>query len=894
MDPPVQVDLSPGPARIGPYRLARRLGQGGMGEVFLAWDERLGRRVAVKRIRRSEPTARDRERLRREARAAARLSHPSVVQVYDLVEDATGDAIVLEYVEGRTLRELLADGLPPGSAVRLAREIAEGLAAAHAAGLVHRDLKAENVIVTRAGHAKILDFGIVKTRPAEAEESLTAHGAVLGTVHAMSPEQARGEEVDARSDLFSLGVLLYEMLTGRSPFRGGDPLETLRRIVTHHPPPVADLRPELPREISDLVSRLLAKRREDRPRGAAAVARELAALAAAPGLGEETWAPGALGEMPDEDPTEFVPAPAFAVPPGRRSEASSDLTRGRRTPLVGLAAVLVGLAAVLAVLAASAGYLLHRSPPGPLRVAVLAPRTDPGAGETLALTASGMLNAAFSTLASLEGLAPLDPAQAGAVPVSATQAARTVAADEVLALSLESEGPHTARVSLRRLDGIDGRVLWAGSFPVPADPRERNLRLLADAVAVHLRRAYPDRGLRPGMPRLEVTDRDYAELLRIKERIERGSVALEPELDRLEAVVRSSPRFLEGHLLMAEVAQSLFRSTREARHLERAVEAARAARELAPGDPRPLVIQFRTALAGNRLEEAQTALAAVAELAPGDPEVHALSGQLAQSRGDLEQAIAHLSAAVQSAPSWWHLYRLAEVEIRAGRSAEARRHLEELLARSPGHLWGLTKLGTLELQEGDPKRAEAIYLDLIRREPQRVLFTNLGLARSLLGRHAEAEEAYREALALDPGHVSVLLNLADTELALGRRDEARELYRRVLSRLDVSERAAGLSGTDRMIKAQCLAHLGRARDAVELTQQTLRESGDDPDILYAASLVYAWAGDRASALVNAELALDKGIQPRWFTLPAFGPLRQDPELLALLRRRPAPKGTTRG
>ena len=270
------------PSTIGKYRLARRLGRGGMGEVFLAWDERLGRRVAVKRILREAPTPRERERLRCEARAAAQLSHPAVVQVYDLIEDEAGDAIVLEYVEGQTLSALLAEGeLPLGTAVHLAREIAEGLAAAHAAGLVHRDLKADNVVVTPDGHAKILDFGVVKLPEAG---TLTPQGWALGTAHAMSPEQARGGEVDSRSDLFSLGALLYELLTGTSPFRGGNALEEIQRVISHTPTPVAFLRPEVPGELSRLVDRLLAKEREARPGSAGQAARELAALGARPEL----------------------------------------------------------------------------------------------------------------------------------------------------------------------------------------------------------------------------------------------------------------------------------------------------------------------------------------------------------------------------------------------------------------------------------------------------------------------------------------------------------------------------------------------------------------------------------------------------------------------------------
>jgi serine/threonine-protein kinase len=224
-----------------------------MGEVFLAYDDRLQRPVAIKQVRRDTGLDSSRgERLRREARAAARLSHPHIVQVYDILEadtadpESAGDSIVMEYVPGRSIAGLLSDGpLPLSTAVSLARQIADGLSAAHAAGLIHRDLKGENVLVDEAGRARILDFGLVK--PLDGHDStLTEHGAVLGTYRAMSPEQSRGEETDARSDLFSLGVLLYEMLTGVSPFAGRTPVEILRRIDGEPPRPVAALRPENP------------------------------------------------------------------------------------------------------------------------------------------------------------------------------------------------------------------------------------------------------------------------------------------------------------------------------------------------------------------------------------------------------------------------------------------------------------------------------------------------------------------------------------------------------------------------------------------------------------------------------------------------------------------------
>jgi serine/threonine-protein kinase len=855
------------PSMIGPYRLARRLGRGGMGEVFLAWDERLGRRVAVKRIPRDTPSFQERERLSREARAAARLSHPAVVQVYDFVEDASGDAIVLEYVEGRTLGAMIAEDVPPiGLAVRLAREIAEGLAAAHAAGLVHRDLKTENVVVTLEGHAKILDFGIAKVPESD---GLTAQGVVLGTAHAMSPEQARGGEVDARSDLFSLGILLYELLTGTSPFRGNNSLDELQRVISHTPPPVSKLRPEVPAALSALVDRLLAKRREDRPRGADTVARELAALSALPGL---------TGGAPDLTPgsgSTLIEIPHGFAAPGAVQVPVTSLYQ-RRLP-----AMLLGALLLVAVLALSSIWLLrHGSPPPPLRVAVLAPRVEP-AGKDPDLMVSGLLTATLDHLASLEGLAPLDPTQTGRV-ADPVEAARIAAAGEVIALGLERQGVEV-RASLRRV-AADGRVLWTASFPVPAGSGDRDLRLLGDAVGVQLRRAYPQRRLRPGVPDLAVSDSGYAELLRIQSRIDQGTTDLRPELEKLDAIVRDSPRFLEGHLLLADVAQSLFTSKRREADLARGLQAADTAADLAPGDPRPVEARFKLALVAGRSEDAEAALRDLSAVIPGDPRLHSFAGQLADRRGDLPKAIEEISEAVQSAPSWSNLYMLADVEARTGHTAEARRHLEELLARAPGNLWGLKRLANLELVDGDPRRAEQSYLDILRLQPRRIDFTNLGLARSLLGRHAEAVEAYRNALALEPDNPYALLNLADASLALGRESEARGLYERTLKNLARAEAVAQLSSLQSMIRAQCLVHLGHNREAVEITQQTLREGGEDPEILYAASLVYARAGDRASALVNADHALKKGMKPRWFTLPAFGALREDPELKALLSR----------
>lgn len=265
-------------ARIGSYRVLRKLGAGGMGEVFLAEDDRLDRQVAIKRIvAHSGDRADLRERLRREARAAASLSHPSVVRVYDIVEERDGDAIVMEYLEGRTLRDILLAGELEGeAAIEILLQIADGLEAAHRHGLVHRDLKGENVIVSPTGDAKILDFGLAKASEPDADQaSLTKPGMPLGTLRSMSPEQCEGENVDARSDLFSLGVLMFEMFGGRTPFGGKTLVQTLASILSSTPPNLRELNGSVPDELSELIAALLEKDPEDRPPSAEAVAARL-------------------------------------------------------------------------------------------------------------------------------------------------------------------------------------------------------------------------------------------------------------------------------------------------------------------------------------------------------------------------------------------------------------------------------------------------------------------------------------------------------------------------------------------------------------------------------------------------------------------------------------------
>ncbi|MEM8962996.1 MAG: protein kinase [Acidobacteriota bacterium] len=283
------------PESLGAYRVESLLGRGGMGEVFLAWDARLERHVAIKRILPEPlPDKRARARFLREARAIARLNHPAILQVFDLFDADGVDCLVMEYVEGHGLSELLARGpLPIQRVLTLGREIATGLAEAHAKGLIHRDLKPDNVRIDTGGHAKILDFGLARLlfTDGAGQATMTHSGTLVGTVFAMSPEQASGREVDHRSDLFAFGALLYAMVTGVSPFLGGNVLDTLRRVTSESPEPVAALRPETPPALVELIDELLAKEPNRRPQNAKLVITTLERIAEPNGAGTESSAP---------------------------------------------------------------------------------------------------------------------------------------------------------------------------------------------------------------------------------------------------------------------------------------------------------------------------------------------------------------------------------------------------------------------------------------------------------------------------------------------------------------------------------------------------------------------------------------------------------------------------
>jgi hypothetical protein len=319
----------------GRYQIGEKLGEGAFGKVCRAKDTVLGRMVAIKTVRLEGLAAAGTqlselmERFRREAQVAAQLKHPNIVTIYDIGEDAGLNYIAMEYIDGQGLDALIrrSGRLPLERAVAIGIQVAEALDYAHRHGVVHRDIKPANVMLEAEDHVKVTDFGIAK--PLDASEQLTATGSLLGTPAYMSPEQARGEKLDGRSDLFSLGCILYEMVTGGRAFQGDSITSLLLKIVTEEPRPLREVDPSLPEPFAALVSRALCKDREARYPSGKELARDLAGLHSVTTISElETLGAGRAEPAPALPTLVPSPPPTVAVAPTQVAAATPPEVAG--------------------------------------------------------------------------------------------------------------------------------------------------------------------------------------------------------------------------------------------------------------------------------------------------------------------------------------------------------------------------------------------------------------------------------------------------------------------------------------------------------------------------------------------------------------------------------------
>lgn len=879
---PPSGEGSPGreglPEKIGAYGILSLLGRGGMGEVFLAWDPRLKRRVAIKRIRQDvKLTPIQRERLLREGQAVASISHPSIVHVNEMLPDEAGnDCIVMEYVEGPTLAAALAERGPWHTlpAVRLAREVASGLAAAHAGGIIHRDLKTENVILTFSGHAKILDFGLAKPIvPVKGDLTLTELHCVVGTCRSMSPEQARQDELDERSDLFSLGVLLYEMLTGEPPFHGSTAMGTLAQVLSHHPPRVDTFQPEIPQRLSVLVASLLEKDPACRPQSAEEVIQELATIEAA-------IAPPLFPSSDvtiSERPTGYShPRSSAGSVPVQRSARAPESTAGMSVPkrhwplgpIVLAVLVMTGLGIAWARMAKP-----QRIPV--LRVRVLEVKTNKQDEESK-LAAFAVLNTALNTLNSFEKVEAIDATQF-VEPLKAKAGVE----DESLVAQLDETGGQW-KVTFSRERAYSEPTTFTSAAPQIST---RDLVHLSQKVSDSLSDAYLHQV--NSETALAARNEDYVTFLKIKKRVDLGKPASREDLADLENIMVTSPTLLEARLLTAEILLNQYQTNRDASKLTAAQNLMKGAedktgqKELLWHTAHRLSTLFKVELESNAGQAERTLQTLAQILHPDSPRFLSLRGSLKKQQQLPDEAFSDLRRAADFSPTWRNILSLVRVEEQLGRFSAARIHIKEIHDHFPQNAWALKWLARLESGYGDAESARQLYQELNDQGDHDAL-TNLGVAQILSGQYKEATASLRQALEVDKDNVDTYLALGEAELAQGLQERAQLDFQ---TALEIVKKRGSSSAIDKLVKAQCLAYLGENKEAMKIVRKFSMENLDGVSLLYVAQ-VYAIVGDRNVALDKVSEALERGVALHWLRLPAFDSLRKDPNFCTLVDNPP--------
>jgi eukaryotic-like serine/threonine-protein kinase len=686
--------IAPG-SRLGPYEIQSSLGAGGMGEVYRAHDPRLGRDIAVKIL--PADVAQDADRLKRftrEARTVSALNHPNIVTVYEVGQDGDIAYMAMELVQGETVRTLLANGeLPVKKLLSIGAQTAEGLAKAHASGVVHRDLKPENLMVTVDGYVKILDFGLAKQTAREGitgdTRTLsvgTAAGAVMGTVGYMPPEQASGREVDFRSDQFSLGAVLYEMATGRKAFQGDSSIAILAAILRDEPEPISRLNPKMPAPLTWVVQRCLAKDPAERYASTQDLAGLLRDLLehAADGSSAAVWAGISAASRASAEAQ-------IAAPLAATRQRSS-----RTTALVAGAALLVALAAAGWIRFHTAGRAIDSLAVLPFENASKDPDAEylgDGLTESLISQMSRVPSLkvmARATVFRFKGTA--DPQEAG----------RKLGVGAVLTGSVSRRGNQLS-ISAELMEISTGARLWGEKYDRPF----ADLLRVQDSIAMNVTDGLRLRlsGQQKRALSGQGTENTEAYELSLKGRSlkETEEGLLEARKLYLEALEKD-PKFVEAHLgvalTYAGVAVNGYAPPSQA--WPRFDEEVRKALDLDPSNVRartmlatrrffdwdwagterefqklsndPQVLlgeQFRPIAlsfwARGKVEEAVALMERALRVDPGNVETKINLGDFLTQAGRLQEAIGHYKAAVEAEPSNPQpLFGLAEVLKRLG------------------------------------------------------------------------------------------------------------------------------------------------------------------------------------------------------------------------------------
>ena len=833
--------------QLGPYRVLAPLGAGGMGEVYRARDTKLDRDIALKILPPDVASAETLRRFEKEARAASSLNHPNIVAIYDVGRHDSIAYIAMELVEGQTLRSSIGDPMPVKEALRVVAKVADVLASAHERGVTHRDLKPENVMISRDGYIKLLDFGLAKVRTVSASgdktEPQTTAGHVFGTTSYMSPEQAAGRVVDFRSDQFSLGVILYELLTGKRPFDRPTGAETLTAIIREDAPALAIADESLRADLQQVINRCLAKNAADRYASTRDLAHDLRELRNRLTLGSNSGRAARVIR--------------FEAP---------------RLPVIASVAAAL-LIAVVAIL------LWHR-PAAPTlsrdagKALAILPFRDLSANGDGQLFSDGITEMISARIAQAQGLRVISPFD---------EPLRRRGAAFVLKGRVQRVNEQL-RVSYDLLDAAGNRV--AGDMVTAPSSEVFTLEdYVADGVLQALNLSRARRTTRANATGLNAADqRTYIEAVGLLQRvddadsIDRAIASLESLLinNRDAATVNSTL----GRALLRKYAMTHDRALvdQASIYTERAVQ-------LDDQEPEAYITLGELRRISGHLPEALTAFQRALTLQPSAAYARIGIADTYSAMGRANDAERSYRGAIAAAPdlpdTYSHYGAFCYGHARYQDAARLFMKQTQLLPNAPR---AFANLGAAQQALGDYAGAMRAYRRSIEIKPSSIGYSNLGTCEYFLGHYDEAVAAYEKALQLAPRNYIIWANLGDAyRWSANGKPKATDAYAKAI---DVANDAIAVNARDavaRGIMASAMAHRGNASSAQDQIQQALEIDPTNPTVLYHAAITEMTRGNRDAAVAWLGRAVASGYtRESVMRDPDFATLRNDPRFLAAL------------
>ena len=870
--------------KINQYRILDRIGEGGMGAVYLAEDTRLQRKVALKFVTNALLDSADViARFHREARAAARLNHPNICTVYELGEAEEKTFISMEYVEGVTLKERMVHGnIEKVNIRKWMGEIVLGLQTAHEAGIIHRDVKPANIMIDNRGLIKIMDFGIAKL--AESETELTQENSTLGTIAYMSPEQARGEEIDERADIWSVGVILYELATGQRPFKGAF-REAVMYAMMHEDPPVpSEINPSMPEDLEQIINKCLQRERVDRYGSMDEVLADLGIQLATKRLpATEKYSGGEVGELLTVSSQE-----------GQTENTGTRLgSKKRRWIALGIG-VLLGLLMVFPglrkQLSGSNGD--ESGLPSAMHLAVLPFDTFSEESEDTAFS-NGLAHLVATNLMRMEH----DNEEMWIIPV------REVISREVKSAS---EAKEAFNVNLT----VSGTIIEVGEgTQISLDVTDvRTLRVIASEL-IELKE------LDAGSVQEEVMGKLAAMLdLQLSEGSEQlfaSSQTTDPEAYKLYIQAQGfMQRYddegnIDEALRLYEEAISIdstyalayagagfgyarkYYYSKEIAFFEKAGTYVDRALELNDTLAEVWMAVGRVRLDTGELEEARTALEKAISIDPDSYEAHRRLGFLYEEAQEFEKAEEYYKKAVEILPNYWAGHtRLASFYSWLDRREEAIAALNQAVKLTPENSAIYTQLGIQYFNIEDTLKSIKSFEQSLRIKPNSEAYYFLAITLRIGHEYQGALEAFIKALEYTENSPSYSIDLGNTYFVLNQPDSARVYWLQALSMAEEHlEKVNPNDFSSLLIVSEVHAKLGNKDQAMQYLQRILDLEGQSGQYWNYVYQIYEYMEDREKALAALEEALKLDFEP-WYHdwSPWLVDVYDDPNYRALLEK----------